>query len=909
MTAAMNQAVVPEDSTPRPERVLASSAAEARVEGGDAAVPGDQRNFLHTRRSGGRRNLTLAEHRTRRGAESLVAREWARIGILLPALTALLGLAAGALPGIAPAILVVLAIGILAATRKIAGWLDDPQLADEWRLARAVVLVCLPMVLFGLGIGIWTRADPALWFYAMSALVPCALLAGAVHGNRIVLRVAAQVALWVGFACAISTIAAIGAAIGGTALVAASYRRQLAADTRAAEEAELGQRIQNRAQEILADYEQTGQGWFFETDRRAALTYVSPTVGQVLGRDAAGLVGALFQDLFFLDDGGQESERTLAFHLSARSAFTDLAVRAAVASEERWWSISGRPLYDGFNNFVGFRGWGSDLTEKRRSQEDASRLAHYDSLTGLSNRFQMSQSLEKVLAAHRIDQRACAVFLLDLDRFKQVNDTLGHPAGDALLTQVAQRLERTVDRQGLVGRLGGDEFQVIIPGQTPRDQLAVLARNVIEQLSHPYSIDGHRVVIGASIGIALAPGDGVTSEALIRNADLALYAAKDRGRGRHHFYAADLHSDAQERRQLEQDLRDALAHGELELHYQPVVHTATEQITGFEALIRWNHPVNGPMSPAKFIPVAEDAGLIAPIGEWALRTACHQLAKWPEHVRIAVNVSALQFANPALPAIVTQALAQAQVHPSRLELEITESVFLNEDEDTEAMFAALKRVGVRLALDDFGTGYSSLGYLKKAPFDKIKIDQSFVSGATQPGSRNGAIISSIVNLAEALGMETTAEGVETFDQLDLVRMLGCSHVQGYIYARAMTPDDASAHLAAGVGAVAMGPRSARAVRQTMLRKVLVEHGGDNYNATIRNISATGALIEGLANVPPGTIFQIIVGDGQIVTGTTRWCHEDRMGVEFAYTIDLDSAGRITPPANAAAAVPRLLKTG
>ncbi len=336
MAAAMNQAVVPEDSTPRPERALASSAVEARVEGGDAAVPGDQRNFLHTRRSGGRRNLTLAEHGTRRGAESLVAREWARIGILLPALTALLGLAAGALPGIAPAIFVVLAIGILAATRKIAGWLDDPQLADEWRLARAVVLVCLPMVLFGLGIGIWTRADPALWFYAMSALVPCALLAGAVHGNRIVLRVAAQVALWVGFACAISTIAAIGAAIGGTALVAASYRRQLAADTRAAEEAELGQRIQNRAQEILADYEQTGQGWFFETDRRAALTYVSPTVGQVLGRDAAGLVGALFQDLFFLDDGGQESERTLAFHLSARSAFTDLAVRAAVASEERW---------------------------------------------------------------------------------------------------------------------------------------------------------------------------------------------------------------------------------------------------------------------------------------------------------------------------------------------------------------------------------------------------------------------------------------------------------------------------------------------------------------------------------------------------------------------------------------------
>ena len=460
-------------------------------------------------------------------------------------------------------------------------------------------------------------------------------------------------------------------------------------------------------------------------------------------------------------------------------------MRAATpGEEERWWSVTGRPIHDSFNNFVGFRGSGTDLTEKKRSQEDASRLAHYDSLTSLANRFQMSVTLEKILNSQRIEQRACAVMLLDLDRFKQVNDTMGHPAGDALLTQVAQRLERTVDKVGRVGRLGGDEFQVIIPGAPRREELAQLSQLIIENLSHPYSIDGMSAVIGVSIGIALSPDDGVTSEALIRNADLALYAAKDGGRGRYHFYAPDLHSDAEERRQLEHDLRDALSSGGLELHYQPVVHTTTEKITGFEALLRWNHPTLGALSPTKFIPIAEEAGLIAPIGEWALRTACMDLATWPESVRVAVNVSPLQFANPSLPAIVTNALAAAQVSPERLELEITESVFLNDDAGTDAMFAALKRIGVRLSLDDFGTGYSSLGYLKKAPFDKIKIDQSFVRGATMPGSRNGAIIASIVSLAEALGMETTAEGVETLDELDLIRMLGCSHIQGHIYDKA-----------------------------------------------------------------------------------------------------------------------------
>ena len=656
----------------------------------------------------------------------------------------------------------------------------------------------------------------------------------------------------------------------------------------------------------LHNRQKSGQGWFWETDRRGAVTYVSPTIGKQLGRKQNFLVGRPFTDLFILDAPGQEGERTLNFHLSARSSFQELAVRAATSEEdERWWSITGRPVYDSFNNFLGFRGSGSDLTEKKRTQEHASRLARYDSLTGLANRVQMSDTLEKILSARREEHRACAVFLLDLDRFKHVNDTMGHPVGDQLLKQVAQRLEHTVRDAGRVGRLGGDEFQIILPGRIAREDLAFLAHRIIQNLSQPYAIEGHRVVIGASLGIALSPEDGSTSEALIRNADLALYAAKDGGRGRHHFYAADLHSDAEERRQLEQDLRDAISGGDLQLYYQPVVHTTTEKITGFEALLRWDHPVHGMMSPAKFVPVAEDAGLIAAIGEWALRTACHDLARWPESVRVAVNVSPLQFANPALPAIVTSALAEAGIAPARLELEITESVFLNDDSSTESMFTALKRIGVRLALADFGTGYSSLGYLKKAPFDKIKIDQSFVRGATIAGTRNGAIIASIVSLAEALNMETTAEGVETLDELDLVRMLGCSHIQGYIYEKPLSREAATARLKAGLVAVATGPKSARASRQTMLRKVRLEHAGEAYEGTIRNISTSGAMIEGLWNVPPGTVFTVQISASSTIVATARWCKDDRMGIEFAKPLAIDGDGRIIVEPQRTASTDRL----
>jgi len=828
---------------------------------------------------------------------SMVAPEWWQIALPMVLGVAVLLLANRAFADwLSPAVALVSA-GVALSARLI-GRLDHAAHGTRDRMVMVAVMIVAPMFGYGWGIAHWAQVGAVPWLQALAVLVSVALIATMIQSVRLAGLLCGQVAMWAAITCVLSALGGMLAMIIGVAIGSIAYARQREIDLAEYRRLQDAAREQTRAQEILADFEETGQGWFWETDRRGMILYISAPVADLLGRTAEDLVGRPLTDLFQVEDqaaagqSGNRGERTLTFHLSARSSFSDLTVRAAVRDEERWWAITGRPIYDTFDNFQGFRGSGADLTQQRRTQEHVSRLAHFDSLTGLSNRFFMSQSLEKILIAPQMRQRACAVFLIDLDRFKQVNDTLGHPAGDQLLKQVAQRLERGVGSAGRVGRLGGDEFQIILPGRIERPMLAQIAAHIIESLSQSYNLDGSRVMIGASIGIAIAPDDGVTSEALIRNADLALYAAKDGGRGRFHFYAPDLHSDAEERRQLEEDLRDALAHGQLELFYQPVVQTTTEKITGFEALLRWTHPEHGSISPAKFIPIAEDAGLIAQIGEWALRQACSDLAKWPGSVRVAVNVSALQFANPALPGIVTSALASSGVAADRLELEITESVFINDDDGNEAMFRALKRVGVRLALDDFGTGYSSLGYLKKAPFDKIKIDQSFVRGATQPGSRNGAIIASIVSLAEALNMETTAEGVETLDELDLVRLLGCSHVQGYIYERPLSAQAAADRLGSGLVAIARGPRAARALRQSILRRVVLEHGGQRYDANVRNISQSGALVEGLRNVPAGTVFRIQLSDGQVVNGTTRWSEEERMGIEFSEPLELDENGRI-----------------
>jgi len=663
---------------------------------------------------------------------------------------------------------------------------------------------------------------------------------------------------------------------------------------------------QQRAMNLVRDFERAGRGWFWETDRYGQLVYISPTIAAKLGRPLGELLGRPFTDIIRKRIGNDESEeRTLGFSLSSRTPFNDLTVQAAVPGEERWWSISGHPISNEFGHFFGFRGSGTDLTEKKRSEREINQLARYDTLTGLANRLHITELLERALKNHMGQAQPCALLLLDLDRFKAVNDTLGHPVGDQLLQQAAGRLTQIIGDKGQVGRLGGDEFQIVLPQINQPEKLASIANAIILSLAKPFAIEGEQVRIGSSVGIAVADGEAVSAAALVRNADLALYAAKDAGRGVYRFYADAMHNQASERKAIEDALRDALAKEELKLLYQPIVDIAHERITGFEALIRWQRGDGEAVSPSKFIPIAEESNLIVPIGEWIIRTACDTIAQIGPGYRVAVNVSPRQFANDRLPATIMSALSASGIAPAQLELEITEGVFLDESPENLEMFQRLKRTGVRLALDDFGTGYSALGYLKKAPFDKIKIDQSFVLGAADKNSMNAAIISSIVGLASALRMETTAEGVETHDDLALVRRLGCSHVQGYIYGKPMDRDEMLALLRESDGqVVAQGYQSARAPRRHILRAINVLSGGYRYEAIVRNISSGGALIEGLWNVPPGTALTLEFAPGMRLDAEARWSDDNRVGVRFADTVEIEALIGLAGQAKSSAPRPR-----
>ena len=722
--------------------------------------------------------------------------------------------------------------------------------------------------------------------------------AGAIGITALVLQPvrAATLGFGTGLVVALLPLAGAGPALG----VAAAFLGCLGAATRRLARHDVDAAIAHAAEasegrlaaKMIAEFEGQGTGWFWEADRYGRVVYLSAAVATELA-DAAGVVpiGRMLTDIFQMDGETPGTERTLAFHLSSRTSFTDYSVRAAGPEKsDRWWSISGRPILDDHGGFAGFIGSGSDLTERRRSEAEITRLALFDGLTGLANRAHMRLSLDKTLAQTPRAFRPVALLLLDLDRFKQVNDTLGHQAGDALLKQVAQRLQRGVGDAGLVGRLGGDEFQLLLPGMDNRDSLSILARDLIKAISQPYFISGASISIGGSIGIALALTPGDDAETLIRNADLALYAAKGDGRGVHRFYAPEMLAGAQTRQQLEDDLRHAIATGGFHLAYQPVVSTADARIVGYEALVRWDHPTRGLVSPAEFIPVAEESGLIGAIGEWVLRTACSEAARWPDAIRVAVNVSPIQFADAQLPALVTSALARSGLAPARLELEITEGVFLDEKQSSDAMFRALKGIGVRLALDDFGTGYSSLGYLRTAPFDKIKIDQSFVKGAAQPGNRNAAIIKAIVTLAETLDMETTAEGVEIEDEIELVRRLGCSHIQGYIYGKPARGDEVLRQLGhTGGQAQADGFRTSRSPRNAMLRSARVAIGGTEGDVRIRNISSGGAMVDGLQIEGDGEGLDCLIEllEDQMFAARIRWARDGRAGLEFAEAFNLE----------------------
>jgi diguanylate cyclase (GGDEF)-like protein/PAS domain S-box-containing protein len=657
-----------------------------------------------------------------------------------------------------------------------------------------------------------------------------------------------------------------------------------------------------RAEALIQEFESSEKGWFWETNRDGDLAYISDSVAKALGREPSDLLNRPFADLVSSEtaDGAAASERTLGFYLSSHVAFQDVIVRAKTKNEI-WWSISGRPVHDEIGRFFGYRGFASDLTKMRQSEVELDRLARQDSLTGLANREALRRALDDALVSAVRRKRRCSVFLLDLDRFKAVNDTLGHPAGDTLLRLVSLRLRDEVGDSGQVGRLGGDEFQVVLPSMSSKDDLSKLAQGIIESLSRPYTINGTAVSIGASVGIVTSDYDDRTSDDLMRDADLALYAAKAAGKGCFRFFAPEMHEAARERQLMESDLRVALEKGQLRVVFQPSVNASSEAVTGFEALVRWDHPEHGPVSPVLFIPLAEEIGLINEIGEWVMKTACEEAAKWPQQVSVAVNLSPVQFRSHSLPATVRAVLSDTGLAAKRLELEITEGVFLSNDEHVHEMIGNLKKIGVKLALDDFGTGYSSLSYLQRVPFDKIKIDRSFVTGASDPEGRNAALIRAMVGLAADLKMQTTAEGVETPEELQLVRDLGCSLVQGYIFGKPM-PADEALELANKGAATLPAQYPPREPRMRIIRAALLHHQGRVLGARLRNISSGGALVECREEMPVGAQIQLDFAAGGLIDAEVRWTKGTQFGCQFNEKFNL----KLLQPAKAAVKAPTVM---
>ena len=548
---------------------------------------------------------------------------------------------------------------------------------------------------------------------------------------------------------------------------------------------------ENTIRLLLDEYEVQAKDWLWTIGPNGNLREVSQRLADICNSTPQALEGTRFLDLF--NDDARRAR--LAELLAARKAFSDELVVREQDGQMRYWRVSARPRRDGR-----MTGAARDVTDSRVIEERVRHMAHHDDLTGLANRYSFNERLAIEMKRRQDGSDAgdaalppLTLFYCDLDDFKGVNDTYGHGAGDELLRQVARRLEAHLREDDMVARIGGDEFVVLLEMRAGNAMVIERAHRLLAALREPYSIDGHTLNVFGSIGIARSGPDLAAPEDLVHRADLALQDAKRKGRDKIALYAPALEVAMRERRRVEHDLRDAIAHTGLELHYQPIVALDTGATTAYEALLRWNHPTRGQLFPTDFLTVAEDTGLIVPLGEWVIATALREASSWNQKFRLSVNLSPSQLRAPGLLPTLSNALASAAIPATRLEFEVTEHVLLEDAGQALETLEKLREMGVQIALDDFGTGYSSLGYLQRFPFDRVKIDRRFVGELeTSPSAR--AIVSAITRLADALGMETTAEGVEEAGQLELLRKLGCDEAQGF-YIRAPLP----AHEAAGAG--------------------------------------------------------------------------------------------------------------
>jgi diguanylate cyclase (GGDEF)-like protein len=579
----------------------------------------------------------------------------------------------------------------------------------------------------------------------------------------------------------------------------------------------------------------------------------------------------------------------IGFHLDARFPFNNVAVRLN-GSDRIGWLLSGKPLFDEIGRFLGFRGFGTPLTAERQAEARTVRMASFDSLTGLPNRARMDELLDEALANSDRRKQSCALFLVDLDRFKQVNDTLGHPAGDVLLQQVAARMSAVLGGEGQVGRLGGDEFEAIFPGIGEEGHLAALAERLIRAVSAPYVIHGHQVSIGASVGIAISRPGRTYAKALVKEADLALYAAKRAGRGTLRFFEPEMHAEETDRKILENDLRSAVAKGQLRLLYQPIVSVSTETLVGFEALVRWWHPTRGALVPADFLPIAGASGQMPALGEWIIRTACAQASNWPQHLRLAVNLAPSQL-EPGLADSVTIALGATGLAPERLELELREEALVGDDAAARDALAALQGLGVRLVLDDFGSGATSLLSLRNVHLDGIKLHPTLLRAALPKDGRPRALATAIMRLAQSLGTRVTAEGAETLEDLQLIRALECDDVQGFLFGRPIEPEEA--HKLA-VESKPFDPKEAarnRPPRHSLIRLGQIRHGSGQWPVRLRNISAGGAMVESGRDIAPGERIELDLAEGLVLAGLVRWSCDGRLGLSFDQSFDLARLGK------------------